>query len=243
MRRTIVALLLGVMLSVGLSTAQEHATLSSFRILPASGKDAALKKAIAAHAAKYHTGNWKWRVFNVLSGADEGSYMINEGPNSWTDMEGRKDISDEHTRDFETSVLPLAERTLPHSYLVYQKDVSSDSARGPMKKALLRHFYLKPGKGTRMYNHLATWKKVWEKLGLKVGVWTSFYSGQPRIIVSYRLPQGFVDLEQELGKKMRETFDEFAGTGAHARYLEDLDQWVDRIDEEVIELMPELGSK
>lgn len=243
MKRPVLLLAFSIMLTLALSQAQDKATLSSYRVLPKPGKDAALKKAITDHAAKYHTGNWKWRVFSVLSGPDAGAYMINEGPNSWTVLEGRKDISDAHTRDYESNVLPLVERQVPDSYLIYQRELSSDSAVGPLKKALLRHFYFKPGKGTRLFDYLKTWKKVWEKLGLRVTVWSSFFSGAPRYVVASRLPQGWVDLERPVGKEMRESFDESAGVGAYARFLEDLDRYVDRIDEEMIELLPELSSK
>ena len=243
MKRPVFLLAFSIVLSLALSQAQDKATLSSYRVLPKPGKDAALKKAITDHAAKYHTGNWKWRVFSVLSGPDAGAYMINEGPNSWTVLEGRKDISDAHTRDYESNVLPLVERQVPDSYLLYQREASSDSAVGPFKKALLRHFYPKPGKGARLFDYLKTWKKVWEKLGLRVTVWSSFFSGEPRYVVASRLPQGWVDLERPVGKEMRESFDEFAGVGAFTRFLEDLDRYVDRIDEEMIELLPEVSSK
>jgi hypothetical protein len=236
----LIALLLS---SVASSQTPEKNVLSTYRIVPATGKDAALKKAIAAHAAKYHTGTWKWRVFSVLSGPDEGAYMINEGPNSWTDNEGRKDLSDEHTRDYETTILPLVEKTLPAAYLTFDKDLSSDSGPGSFKKALLRHFYLKPGRAGRLSSHFAVWKKVDDKLGLKVTVWRSFYSGQPRIVAAIRLTNGWTDLERSIGKEMREAYDEIAGTGAFGRYLEDLDQSVDRIDEEMIEFLPDLSSK
>jgi hypothetical protein len=242
-KKLVALLLLVVALPLAFSQAQDKATLSSHRVMAFPGKDEALKKAIADHAAKYHTGNWKWRVFSVLSGPDEGAYQVNEGPNSWTTLEGRKEISDEHMRDYEKNVLPLVEHRVPETYLVYQRDLSSDSAIGPMKKALLRHMYLKPGKGVRLRSHLETWKKVWVKMGLKVAVWSSFYSGQPQFVVAYRLPQGWIDLEQPLGKKMRDTFDEIAGAGAYARYLEDLDGYVDKIVEEMIELLPEVSSK
>jgi hypothetical protein len=243
MKRIVVLMAFFIALSSALSPAQDKATLSSFRIIPKPGKDAALKKAITDHAAKFHTGNWKWRVFMVLSGPDEGAYQINEGPNSWTDLEGRKNISDEHIRDYESNVLPLVERSTPHSYLRYQRELSSDSAVGPFKKALLRHFFPKPGKGARLTSYLATWKKVWEKLGLKVAVWSTFYSGEPQVVVATRLPQGWVDLEQSRSKELREAFDEIVGTGAFVRYLEDMDQYVDRVVEDMIELLPEASSK
>lgn len=236
-------LLMLLIIVVALAQAQDKATLSTHRIFPKPGKDSALKKAITAHAAKYHTGSWKWRVFSVLSGPDEGAYQINEGPNSWTELEGRNDISEEHTRDYETTVLPLVEKSVPELYLVYQRQLSSDSAVGPFKKALLRRYFPKPGKGARLMNYLTTWKKVYEKLGLRVAVWASFFSGEPQIVVAARLPQGWLDLEQSRSREMREAFDEFAGTGAYVRYLEDLDQYVGRTLEEMIEFLPDVSSK
>jgi hypothetical protein len=225
------------------SQAQDKTTMTSDRIKPRPGKDAALKKAIAEHAAKYHTGNWKWRVFSILSGPDAGGYMINEGPNTWSTLEDRGDISDEHMRHYESTVVPLVESNGSSMFLVFQKDLSADSSGGKFKKALLRHVFPKPGKAVRFAEYLKTWKAVWQKLHLQVVVWQSFYSGQPQYVVSSRLGQGFVDLEQPMGKALREGFDEVAGTGAYARYLDDLDKYVDRIDEEIVELLPDVSSK
>jgi len=243
MKSYLLTLLLCASLSLAVAQTPERNVLSSYRIVPVPGKDAQLKKALMEHAAKYHSGQWKWRVFQILSGADEGAYMINEGVNSWTDLEGRKEISDEHQRDYEKNVLPLGEKTLPAAYLTYQKEYASDSSAGPLKKALLRHFYLKPGKGGRVMVYLATWKKVYEKLGLKVGVWSSFFSGQPQFVLSFRLANGWADLEKNWSKLMREGFDDVAGPGAYVRYLEDLDTYVDRIDEEMIEFLPDVSPK
>ena len=243
MKRPATMLAVFLLLAVTMLQAQDRATITTYRVMPKVGKDAALKKAITDHVTKYHTGNWRWRVFRVLSGPDEGGYQINEGPNSWTTLEGRKDISDEHQRDYETTVLPLVERSTPEMYLVYQRELSSDSLVGPLKKALLRRFYLKPGKAGRLINHVRTWKKVWEKLGMKVLVFQPFYSGEPQLIVGARLLNGWVDLEQPMGKRMSDTFDEIAGSGAFVRYVEDLDKYVDHIVDEMIELLPEASSK
>jgi hypothetical protein len=232
-----------LILPLAASQAQEKATMTSDRVMPKPGKDAALKKALADHVAKYHTGNWKWRVFSILSGPDAGAYMLNEGPNTWTALEGRKDISDEHTRDYEANVLPLVEGNNPALFLVFQKDLSCDSSGGKFTKALLRHIYPKPGKGPRLAEHFKTLKAVWQKLGMQVVVWTTFYSGEPQFVLSYRLPHGFVDLEQSRMKAIREGYDEIAGAGAYARYLEDLDKYVVRISEEMIELLPDVSSK
>jgi hypothetical protein len=243
MKRFLGLLALAGLLSCTVVNAQDKSTLSTYRVSPKPGKDSALKKAIAEHAAKYHTGNWKWRVFSVLSGSDEGSYQLNEGPNSWTTLEGRKDISDEHQRDYETNIMPLVEKSTPQAYLLLRREFSTDSVSNTFKKALLRAYYPKPGRGVRLMETLGTWKKVWEKLGLKVTVWSSFFSGEPHWVTAVRLQKGFVDLEQPLGKELADTYDGFAGPGAYARYLDDLGQNVGRIDEEIIELLPEVSSK
>jgi hypothetical protein len=244
MKRIAVLMAFFLVQSLALSQAQEKDILNSYRVMPKPGKDAALKKAITEHAAKYHTGNWKWRVFSVLSGPDEGTFQINEGPNSWTVLEGRKDISDEHTRDYETNVLPLVERSTPTLYVRFQKEVSSvDSTTGPFKKALLRHVFPKPGKAPRIMSYLSTWRKVWEKMAMKVVVWQSFYSGEPQIIIATRLPQGWVDLEQMKSKNMIEAYDGFAGAGAYDRFVEDNDLYVSKVVDEMIEFLPEASSK
>ena len=243
MKRYVLLVALVVSLATAGAQTPERNVLSSYRVLPMPGKDAQLRKALLEHATKYHSGTWKWRVFQVLSGPDEGTYMINEGVNSWTDLEGRKDISDEHQRDYERTILPLSEKTLPSLFLTYQKDFSTDSAAGPMKKALLRHYFLKPGKGGRLASHLVLWKKAYEKIGMKVGVWGSFFSGQPQLVVSFRLANGWADLEKPWGKLSREAYDEIAGTGAFVRYTEDLDSYVDHTVEEMIEFLPDVSPK
>lgn len=243
MKRFTTLVAFAIILSCTFSQAQEKSTLSTYRVFPKPGKEAALKKAIGEHVAKYHTGPWKWRVFNVVSGADEGSYQFNEGLNSWTELEGRKDLSEEHTKDYEMTILPLTERSTSTAYLMFRREFSTDSVGNTFKKALLRHVYPKPGRGVRVAGELATWKKVWEKVGAKVTVWTSFFSGEPQWVIAYRLPKGWVDLEQNMGKKMAEEYDALKGAGAYARYLDDLGQNVGRIEEEMIELQPDLSSR
>lgn len=243
MKNFVAVLLFCLVLPLASLFAQDQYTLSTYRVMPKPGKDAALKKAIADHAAKYHTGNWKWRVFSVLSGPDEGCYQINEGPNSWTVIEGRKDISEDHNRDYETNILPLVDRSTSNAFMVYQQKLSTDAALGPYKKALLRHLYLKPAKSARLTATLQRMKPVWEKLGMKVAVWASMFSGEPQMVVSYRLPQGFIDLEQPMVQKMRDEYDTRSGKGSYDKYLDEVGTSVERVSEDIIELLPDLSSK
>ena len=72
-----------------LGISQNKNVVNSTRAFPKVDKVLEYEKALAAHAQKYHTGDWKWRVFEIQSGPDAGGYHITEGPASWQDIDGR----------------------------------------------------------------------------------------------------------------------------------------------------------
>ena len=82
-------LLLLCMLIPFAGISQTKNVINSFRIFAKPGKGIELEKALTAHARKYHTGDWKWRVFSIQTGPDAGGYHITEGPNTWEAWDGR----------------------------------------------------------------------------------------------------------------------------------------------------------
>ena len=83
---------------------QTKNVVSADRVFPKVDKVLEFEKALAAHAQKYHTGDTKWRVFEIQSGPDAGGYHISEGPTSWTALDGRGNISVEHNNDYNKTV-------------------------------------------------------------------------------------------------------------------------------------------
>ena len=112
MKKLLVIWLLIPLIGMG----QTKNVISSTRVFSKPEKIAEFEKALAAHAQKYHTGDWKWRVWSIDSGPDAGGYMITEGPNSWTTMDGRGDLSAEHTADWEKNIAPLTSGQGAQSY-------------------------------------------------------------------------------------------------------------------------------
>src|SRR5262245_8155837 len=86
---------------------QTKNVVSVTRVFPKISKVAEFEKALTAHAQKYHTGDWKWRVFEIQSGPDAGGFHITEGPVSWTQLDSRGDISQAHTDDWNKNVAPF----------------------------------------------------------------------------------------------------------------------------------------
>ncbi len=222
--------------------APKKGTINSYRVFAKDGHDTALKAAIAAHAQKFHTGNWKWRVSEVLSGPDQGSYMILEGPNSWTDLDGRGDLGPEHMKDYETNITPHVEKSTPEQYATYQADGSTVAAGAYSTKTLIRRAFLKPGRGPQAFESMKSWKKVWEKRGVNVAVWSSFYSGEPCIIIAGRLKNGWKDLDEDI-ISTRKAADEVLGPGGYDKLLAEAALDTDHQVDEMIEFKPELSSK
>jgi hypothetical protein len=121
MRKLFLCLLL--LPCIGIS--QTKNVISIFRAFPKTEKVAEFEKALTAHALKYHTGDWKWHTYDILSGPDAGGYHVAEGPNSWAQLDERKDISKEHTADWNTNISPLTTGQGVQAYAIYREDLSS----------------------------------------------------------------------------------------------------------------------
>ena len=55
-----------------LGISQTKNVISVNKVFPKADKVLEFEKALAAHAQKYHTGDWKWRVYEIQSGPDAG---------------------------------------------------------------------------------------------------------------------------------------------------------------------------
>ena len=225
------------------SDGPKKGTIDTYRVFPKQGHAEEFKAAMGAHAQKYHTGSWKWRVSEILTGPDTGGFMILEGPNSWTDMEGRGDLGAEHTKDYESTIAPHVDRSSPELYATYVAD-SSTVAPGAFSsnKTLVSFGYLKPGRGEKARADLKTWKKIYEKLGLNMVVWRSFYSGEECLVISSRLKDGLRDLDDE-SINFRKTADELLGPGKFDELVESDTANYSRIVDEIMEFRPEMSSK
>lgn len=63
-----------------LGISQTKNVISTSRLFPKVDKVLEFEKALATHSQKYHTGDVKWRVFQIQSGPDAGGYHVVEGP-------------------------------------------------------------------------------------------------------------------------------------------------------------------
>ena len=226
-----------------LGLAQTKTLLSSNRVFAKNEMAAEFEKALASHAQTYHKGDVSWRVWYIESGPDAGGYMITEGPTTWSAMDGRGDISAEHTNDWEKNVLPLTTSKTQSGYYEFQVDLSTVQLTDYADKIVINHMTAKPGKIQDMKNLITRMKKAWTAGNESVAVYASVHSGEPGYIQVTRLRTGLKELASDFRKPFSERYNEAHGAGSFDRWLKDYADIVQERWSELLTYKPLLSSK
>ncbi|CAN5493490.1 hypothetical protein BH10BAC3_BH10BAC3_30750 [soil metagenome] len=183
-------IILAFLLIPFLGMAQTKNVVSLQRIFPKVDKVGEFEKALGAHAQKYHSGLWKWRVYEIQSGPDFGGYMIVEGPNSWEDFGNRGDLGAEHTTDWNKNVAGLLAQEGQSYYMEFREEFSNVAITDYSKWITISHLYQNPGYLGDLEDMLAQMKKTWVVGNESVAVYNSNASGAPQFAVVTRYKQG-----------------------------------------------------
>ncbi|CAN5124813.1 hypothetical protein BH09BAC2_BH09BAC2_18570 [soil metagenome] len=232
-----------LMLLPFLGFSQMKNVVNANRIFAAPGKDAALRKALTAHAQKYHKGAWSWRVYSIESGPDAGGYHIVEGPNTWDELDSRGDLGAAHTADWDNAISGLLSDRGGSGYSEYDSDLSTSPLTEFSQKAVLFHIYPKPGKFGAAMNMVKGMKTTWATGTEAVAVFTSASSGAPSITLVYRMKAGFKEMADNFRKPTKERYETLNGTGSYDRYLQSFADNIESRWEEIIVYHPEWSSK
>ena len=239
MRKYFFVLLLTPLLGIG----QTNTVLTSNRLFAKNDKVSEFEKALANHAQKYHTGDVKWRVWSIQSGPDAGGYMVTEGPNNWTALDSRGDISAEHTADWEKNVLPLTTGQGQSAYYEFQADLGTVQLTDYADKVVITHMTAKPGKINNVKDLIMKIKKVWEAGKESVAVYSLAFSGEPGYTYVTRLKNGLKELASDYRKPFAERYNDVYGAGAFTTWLKDYADAVQSRWSELLIYKPELSSK
>ncbi len=239
MRKYFFILLLIPLLGIG----QTKTVLTSNRLFAKNDKVSEFETALANHAQKYHTDDVKWRVWSIQSGPDAGGYMISEGPSSWDILDGRGDISAEHTADWEKNVLPLTTGQGQSGYYDFQADLSTVQLTDYADKIVITHMTAKPGKILEMKALIQKLQKVWAAGGESVAVYSAAFSGEPGYIAVTRLKNGLQELASDYRKPMTDRFTATNGAGSYDAWLKDYSDIVQSRWSELLIYKPLLSSK
>jgi hypothetical protein len=222
---------------------QTKNVVSSDRLFPKNDKVVEFEKALTAHAQKYHTGDWSWRVYEILSGPDARGYQVVEGPNSWAQLDARGDISPEHRMDFLQNVSPLTTEQNTTFYGVYREDLSTTQLTAFTDKIAITHVYIKPGFGPAFEELFKKAKKAWEAGNETVAVYTASSSGPPQYMIVNRYKEGWKERDSSYRKPFKDRYNTVNGDGSYDNYLEGIQKYVDHSWGEMLIYRKDLGSK
>ena len=226
-----------------LGLSQTKNVASANRVFPKVDKVLEFEKALTAHAQKYHTGDWKWRVFEIQSGPDAGGYHIVEGPNTWDQIDTRGNLGTEHNNDWNKSVtIHLADRGT-NSYSVFQEELSTVQLTDYSDKIDITHIFQKPGFGPELREGIKKFKKVWEESSQSVAVYQSSSSGQNQYALVTRYKQGLKERETGFRKPMKERYEGVNGEDSWDDYFDMLKTCVEKIWSELLFYRADLSSK
>ena len=240
MRKIFLFLLLTPLLGIS----QPKNVMSTFRAFPKADKVLEFEKAIAAHAQKYHTGDWKWRVWAIQSGPDANGYHITEGPLSWDLIDGRGEISVEHNEDWNKKVAIYLTDRGGASYSVFEDTLSTVALTDYADKINITHWYPKLGWGPKVREVISEMKKAWQAGGQSVAVYTASSSGPAQFTLVTRYKQGLKERNPGFIKEsFKSRYEKANGEDSFDKFVELLQQYLNDSWSELLFYRADLSSK
>ncbi|MFI5186078.1 MAG: hypothetical protein ACHQF0_05105 [Chitinophagales bacterium] len=222
---------------------QTKDVVNSNRYFPKTDKVLEFEKALAVHAQKYHSGDWKWRVFEIQSGPDAGGYHVTEGPTSWDALDTRGNLGTEHNNDWNKNVAIYLTDKFEATYGVFVDSLSTVALTNYSDKIIISHMYPKPGMINGAIGLVKKLKKVWMDGNENVAVYQIISSGEPQIVTVTRLKEGLKELADGYRKPAAERYNAAYGAGAWDGYLADYAKYVENRWSEILFYRADLSSK
>lgn len=226
-----------------LAFGQKKNVVNANRMFPKVDKVLEFEKALAAHAQKYHTGDFKWRVFDINSGPDAGGYMASEGPASWDGIDNRGNLGEEHNNDWNKNVAIYLIDKGSSTYSVFQDTLSSVALTDYAKQINITHWYNKMGWNFKLREVLVKFKKVWEASGESVAVYAVSSSGAPQFSIVTRYKQGLKEREDGFRKPFKERYEAIYGQDSWDEIANMFQNYMDSMWSEMLTYRADLSSK
>lgn len=232
-----------LMLIPFLGISQTKNVISTNRVFPKVDKVLEFEKSLGNHAQKYHTGDVKWRVFQIQSGPDAGGYHIVEGPKTWESEDIRGDINVEHNTDWNKNVTIYLTEKGSSGYSVYIDSLSTIAIGDYSDKVQITHIYPKLGCGYKVATMIKNLKAAWAAEGSTIAVYEVNGSGAPQFAVARRYKQGLKEKADGFRKSFSDTYEKIHGKGSFGIYLDNIKEYYNEVWSEILFYRADLSSK
>jgi hypothetical protein len=217
--------------------------INATRVFPKIDKVGEFEKALTAHAAKYHTGDWKWRVAEIMTGPDAGGFSIVEGPQNWDKFDKRGDLGAEHQNHWNKTIAIYLTDRYSSSFVEFKPEYSTVTLTDYSEKYVINHVFIKPGKYGVALETLVDLKKMWEASKQNIAVYESSASGAPQFVILTRYKDGLKERQTGFLPPVKDRYESANGQGSFQKYIERTENCVDNSWQELLITRPDLSSK
>ena len=215
-----------LMLAASLNSFSQGKTIYSVSyVKPKIGMTSAFEAAWKAHLAKYHNGDDKRFVYEILSGDMAGYYAFIEGPFSLADMDAEKPGQAGHDQDYEKTVAPTLAYEGGVNYYQYVDSLSVNT-NVTADKSQVTFTHIKTGRAGDYRDELKRWFDVVSKLNLPFNGsrYMKMMAGTDPVWVNvYNLKDGFKQLESNYFKDVPNIRDAYIAKYGFASWQKRLD--------------------
>ena len=227
---------------------QGNVLYNALLVKPKIGKAGAFESAWKAHVAKFHNGDDKRSVYEILTGDNAGSYHLVDGPSSFADMDKEGGNKTEHDKDFDNSVAPTIESQSGSFIYRFVDSLSYNMIQAAKSTATV--YNLKLGKMPELVAEVKRAKQVNESIKSpgSTAVFIKMMPGSsPQMVIFANLKDGFKQLESNYfpgqADKFREAYVAMHGQAAWDKRLAMLQEITTSYETFLYKHRPDLSSK
>lgn len=175
---------------------------------PKIGSTGNFETAWKAHLQKYHKGDDKRMVYEVLSGDHAGKFQLISGPSSFADMDVERSTDVAHNQDYDKTVVPYV-NDMSGSYVYRHADTLSYNGTVAADKFLTTVYNVRRGKmndfTAEIKRAVATNKAINSKNSYNtyIQLWTGT---KPQLVIVSHLKDGFKQLDTEFSPSQSDAF-------------------------------------
>ena len=222
---------------------QDKNVINVTRVFPKIEKVGEFEKALTAHAQKYHTGDWKWRVSEIQSGPDAGGYSIVEDPHNWDQLDKRGNLGAEHQNDWNKNVAMYLTDKYQSTFAEYKEELANGQLTDYSDKYAVTHVFTKPGMYGDALEILKNLKKMWAADKQLVIVYEASASGPTQFLIVTRYKNGLKERQSGFLKPLPERYEAANGAGSFQKYNEAVQKVTDNFWSELLFTRLDLSSK
>ncbi len=172
-------------------------------VKPKKGQKMAFEAAYKVHIAKFHKGDEKLNVYEIISGPNSGTYHLVSSGRSYADFDKERADGAAHSMDLDKTFFPMLDETMNGTYRMVDSLSTRPSTNSGVEAFVVTVRHLKQTLNAGDYTReLARGAKINVVVkgaffdNLSVNVYDQLWDGSDQVTVSIRsLKDGFKSLE------------------------------------------------